>query len=259
MEIRSDNHQSFNAVLLAAVCAQMNVRRRFSTAYVSTSNGMVERMNQEVQRYLSGFRMEQYGVNWVRNLPLVEHVINSTVSLSRGFSPFVLMFGREASLRNDLRLAHPNRAESAVSDRAESAVSAAADQLSDLESQLLYLHEEANKVLDTEMLRRADVVGLAEPHRRADKVKKGMVVLRHANPNEKSKMGKTRIVWLGPFEVLEVDGDTFLLRDLTNNSQAKAPSRACKLFVDINGNSYLRGLRLGPGGIETADRTRATP
>ena len=216
-------------------------------------------MTQEVQRYLSGFRMEQYGVNWVRNLPLVEHVINSTVSLSRGFSPFVLMFGREASLRNDLRLAHPNRAESAVSDRAESAVSVAEAQLSDLESQLLYLHEEANKVLDKEMLRRADVVGSAEPHRRADKVKKGMVVLRHANPNEKSKMGKTRIVWLGPFEVLEVDGDTFLLRDLTNNSQAKAPSRACKIFVDINGNSYLRGLRLGPGGIETADRTRATP
>ena len=87
MEIRSDNHQSFNAVLLAAVCAQMNVRRRFSTAYVSTSNGMVERMNQEVQRYLSGFRMEQYGVNWVRNLPLVEHVIILRLASVEGFLP----------------------------------------------------------------------------------------------------------------------------------------------------------------------------
>ena len=83
-------------------------------------------MTQEVQRYLAGFRMKNYGANWERNLPLVEHVINATVSLSRGFSPFVFMFGREAAIRNDLRLAHP--------DREESAVSAAAAQLSGLES-----------------------------------------------------------------------------------------------------------------------------
>jgi hypothetical protein len=124
-------------------------------------------------------------------------------------------------------------------------VGAAAAHLSDLERQLKYLHEEANRVLCAEMLKRAEVVGLGQAHRQASRVKKGMVVLRHATPNETSKMGKTSIVWLGPFEVLDVDGDTFLLRDLTNNSEAKAPSRACKIFVDINRNFFIRGLRLG--------------
>jgi hypothetical protein len=62
--------------------------------HVSTSNGKVEHMTQEVQRYLAGFRMKNYGANWERNLPLVEHVINATVSLSRGFSPFVFLVAR---------------------------------------------------------------------------------------------------------------------------------------------------------------------
>ena len=251
MEIRSDNHQAFNAVQLAEICALINVRRRFSTAYVSTSNGKVERMNQEVQRYLAGFRMENYGVNLVRNLPLVEHIINSTVSLSRGFSPFLLMFGREAALRNDLRLAHK--------EREESDVGAAAAHLSDLERQLVYLHEEANRVMDTEMIARARSVDLGAPRRQASKLKKVMLVLSKASPSEKSKMAKTSIVWLGPFEVVAADGDTFVLRDLTDQSIAKVPSRFCKIFCYLNGNSSIRGLRLCPGGIDTADKTRAAP
>ena len=61
--------------------------------------------------------------------------------------------------------------------------------------QLKYLHEEANRVLCAEMLKRAVAVGLGPPHRQASRGKKCMVVLRHTTPNETSKMGKTSVLF----------------------------------------------------------------
>ena len=92
---QTDNGGEFKSNLISALCATYNIRKTFSLAYHPASNGQCERKNRTLIAELSK-RVRQYGGDWSSQLKWVEFGLNTTPHTSTGFSPHMMMFGRDA-------------------------------------------------------------------------------------------------------------------------------------------------------------------
>ena len=92
--MNSDRGPAFISNLLRELAAFLGIRQKFSCPYVARSHGIIERVQLTLQKSL-GFYLEHYQDNWDIPLQAVAHAINSTPNKSTGFSPNLLMFGRE--------------------------------------------------------------------------------------------------------------------------------------------------------------------
>lgn len=66
-----------------------------TTGYHPASNGQVERINGIIKTSVAKYLNETNHNDWHRFLPLVTHSINTAVNSTTGFTPFMLVFGRE--------------------------------------------------------------------------------------------------------------------------------------------------------------------
>ena len=215
IEIYSDGHGSFDNNKLNEVARLMNLKRRFSLAYSSTSHGLVERANQEATRYLTGLQLESYGENWEENLFLAEHIINTTPSLITGYTPFALMFGREAAEKRVPRV-------ETLEDPDQAAL-----WLNKLEMNLDILQNRANTVLDEELARRVS----RSPDPTSGTVKVGDSVLKKPTPYEKGVRGKLSNKYMGPYTVRKIVGDKFIVLDSETNMTLSGKSDLFRKFI----------------------------
>ena len=93
----TDGGPEFYNALIIAMCHVFNIRKEFSLAYRPQSNGQTERKNRTLKAELAK-RIHQFGKNWPSYLKWIELAYNTTPHPSHGFTPFMLMFGREARL-----------------------------------------------------------------------------------------------------------------------------------------------------------------
>ena len=91
----TDNGGEFKSKVVDALCKVYGTRKRFSLAWHPQSNGQTERKNSTIIAQLSK-RIAQYGSNWAAQLPYIEFCYNTTPHRATGFTPYRLMFGREA-------------------------------------------------------------------------------------------------------------------------------------------------------------------
>ncbi|XP_048008507.1 uncharacterized protein LOC125243078 isoform X2 [Megalobrama amblycephala] len=86
-----------NAVLLINknVCVMLGIKRSLCSPYHPQTNGLVERMNGTIQRALSKL-VAQKLENWDEYLEAVMFGLRKKKQITTKFSPFFLMFGREA-------------------------------------------------------------------------------------------------------------------------------------------------------------------
>jgi len=215
IEIYSDGHGSFDNNKLNEVARLMNLKRRFSLAYSSTSHGLVERANQEATRYLTGLQLESYGEDWQENLFLAEHIINTTPSLITGHTPFALMFGREAAEKRVPRV-------ETLEDPDQAAL-----WLNKLEMNLDILQNRANTVLDEELARRVS----RSPDPTSGTVKVGDSVLKKPTPYEKGVRGKLSNKYMGPYTVRKIEGDKFIVLDSETGMTLSGKSDLFRKFI----------------------------
>jgi hypothetical protein len=85
-------------MLLKNVCTVLGVNRISTTPYNPRSDGFVENHNKTLKdqlfNYIDGLRQN----DWDVYLPTVQLLYNTTVSLATGFTPMLLMTGREARM-----------------------------------------------------------------------------------------------------------------------------------------------------------------
>jgi len=87
---------------------KLGVIHHVNLAYSSEENGIVERANKEVMRYLRHIVFEQRrGSDWAVVLPFVQRICNAEVVSSMGYSPATLVFGTAIDL--DRSVLTPNR------------------------------------------------------------------------------------------------------------------------------------------------------
>ena len=77
----------------------MGTDHHITLAYSKQENGIVERSNKEILRHLKAIIYEKdILTKWSRYLPMVQRIINSTISTSLGVSPAQIIYGDALNL-----------------------------------------------------------------------------------------------------------------------------------------------------------------
>ncbi len=79
----------------------------FTTPYRSLSNGLCERMNQTIKNIIK-CTVREDEINWDKSLDLVMMAYHSTPQTSTGFTPNMLVMGKEMNMPVDLIYGSPN-------------------------------------------------------------------------------------------------------------------------------------------------------
>jgi len=100
--IHSDQGREFESNLIKELCRQLGIKKTRTTPYNPASDGMVERDNRTLGNMLCKMVNELENPEWDKHLPIVMMAYRSTVHKSTGFSPCLLMLGRELRLPVDM-------------------------------------------------------------------------------------------------------------------------------------------------------------
>ena len=87
LSIVSNRGTQFTSNFWKALCQQLKIIVKLSTAHHPETDGQTERQNQELERYLQSY-VNYLQDDWVQWLSLAEFAANNTVSESSRMTPF---------------------------------------------------------------------------------------------------------------------------------------------------------------------------
>ena len=99
LEILTDNGSQLKNAQVAEFVSLLKTEHLFTVAYSKEENGLVERANKEVFRYIRSMAYEKNARDcWSDYLPFAQRICNSEVVSSLGVSPAQIMFGNAVDL-----------------------------------------------------------------------------------------------------------------------------------------------------------------
>ncbi|CAG2197984.1 unnamed protein product [Mytilus edulis] len=100
-QLHTDRGTQFESKLFQDLCSRLKIDKTRTTAMHPQSDGMVERLNRTLEDILSKY-VTKHQKDWDEHLQLALMAYRSSDHESTGFSPSMLMFGREIELPIDL-------------------------------------------------------------------------------------------------------------------------------------------------------------
>ncbi|CAB0010942.1 unnamed protein product, partial [Nesidiocoris tenuis] len=97
LELHTDQGRNFESELVKEVSQLMGIRKTRSTALHPQSNGLVERLNRTLSKYLAQF-VNHCQNDWDEKIPLFLMAYRSACNATTGLSPAQLMYGRDLRL-----------------------------------------------------------------------------------------------------------------------------------------------------------------
>jgi len=96
-QIHTDQGGQFESQLFQGICETLHIHKTRTSPYHPQSDGLVERSNRTIQNVLKSYvNAEQ--TDWHKHLPFAKFAYNTSVQSSTKYTPFFLMFGREATM-----------------------------------------------------------------------------------------------------------------------------------------------------------------
>lgn len=102
-QLHSDQGRQFEAVVITEICKLLHIEKRRTTPYHPQSDGLVERFN----RTLGDMLATAVKFQWEEHVSKVVMAYNTSKHSTTGYSPFYLMFCREARIPIDLMYETP--------------------------------------------------------------------------------------------------------------------------------------------------------
>ncbi|VDI78350.1 Hypothetical predicted protein [Mytilus galloprovincialis] len=100
-QVHTDQGRQFESKLFTGICKRFNIDKTRTSPLHLQSDGMVERLNRTIEDILSKF-IGKDQKDWDTHLSVAMMAYRTSVHESTGFSPSMLMFGREIELPIDL-------------------------------------------------------------------------------------------------------------------------------------------------------------
>jgi transposase InsO family protein len=218
-ELKSDNAQHFRANIVKEFNRLTNTKHIKSVPNRSQSNGIVERANKEIKRHLQALVLDLdiRDGEWKRIVPLVQKIINNTISSVTGFTPEAMISGRD----NDIlaTILAPIEHEDG-------------QEVVDLSLEMKLLHDAQNEILQRSLDYQA---GRREPDEDESKTTRfptGAKVLALYPHNKVPKKHLAR--WQGPFTVLSQSGSVVQVKHLASGKTSSRHVSAIKLVQGDN-------------------------
>lgn len=99
--IHSDQGRQYESRMFKDMCELLGIRKTRTTAFHPKSDGMVERFNKTLATMLTAY-VSDHQTDWDKHLPYVLMAYRSSVHESTGYTPNMLMLGREVATPLDI-------------------------------------------------------------------------------------------------------------------------------------------------------------
>lgn len=106
LSLHSDQGRNFESQVLQNVCQQFNITKTRTTPLHPQSNGLVERFNRTILQHLAMF-VNSHHDNWDDCVPLFLYSYRTAVHEVTGYTPAMILFGREIRMPCDLAFSRP--------------------------------------------------------------------------------------------------------------------------------------------------------
>jgi hypothetical protein len=221
--LRSDRGSQFESQIIAEICRRLDVEQEFILPYVHQSNGIVERANREILVHLSCllYDLGKTDAEWDALIPFVQYIYNHTVNSSIGVSPFAMLYGEDHSDRlvavklqrallpelssdvgvevsRDVLLRSLDEAYGDGDQPQHQSLDDTSSYLSILRARLLDLHERADRLQQSQMVKRNRL-------RNKDAVERTFVDGQMVLVLDSVKKNKLQPIACGPFKIIKSD------------------------------------------------------
>ena len=187
-QLHSDQGQQFESQLIAEVCKILNIHKSRTTPYHPQSDGMVERFNRTLLGMLATTTKE-HPFGWEDQIRKVCMAYNTSVHATTGYTPFYLMFGREARLPADLMFGTPSPADESPDVYARNLKKSLESAYERVRRTTASAHQQQKQLYDKKV------------HGKPFEV--GDLVWLHSPAVAKGKSRKLHHPWQGPFRVIK--------------------------------------------------------
>uniref|UniRef100_A0A3B1ITE9 Gypsy retrotransposon integrase-like protein 1 n=1 Tax=Astyanax mexicanus TaxID=7994 RepID=A0A3B1ITE9_ASTMX len=237
-ELHSDQGRNFESEVMAEVCRILGIHKTRTTPLHPQSDGLVEHFNRMLAAQLA-MVSDKNQRDWDRHLPVVLLACRSAVQETTGFTPALLMFGRELRTPVSLAFGAPPDGGGYASDTPTF--------VSDLMSSLELAHR----------LARSNQSAAGQKQKRAydtrcfgDPLAVGARVWLYNPQRKKGLCPKLQSAWVGPCLVLSRLGEVVYKirwgrRTMIVHRDRLAPYRA-RLSDTVDGGAEPAGLALVP-------------
>ena len=141
--IFSDQGRNFESALFKELRKLLGMAKQRTTPYHPSSNGQVERLNRKILFKIRAY-LEDHHKDWDIYLSYMDVALRATVNASTGFTPNMMMLGREVTLPLDLLAGATPWADPAPS----------VPLVNQIQNQLRDVHHFARSQLQAELLKR---------------------------------------------------------------------------------------------------------
>ena len=100
-KLHSDQGRQFEGEVVTQLCQLLAIEKTRTTPYHPQSDGLIERFNRTLLSMLATC-LEDHPTEWDQYLSKLCMAYNSSVQSTTGYSPYFLMFGRDARLPMDI-------------------------------------------------------------------------------------------------------------------------------------------------------------
>ena len=192
-QLHSDQGSQFEAQIMQEICKLLHIKKTRTSPYHPQCDGLVERFNRTLLDMLAT-TTRNHPFDWEDQIRKVCMAYNTSVHSSTGYTPFYLMFGRQAKLPIDLMYATGHHVELPTSEYATQLKKGLEEAYARVREKLTRSHERRKENYDRKV--------------HGDPYNQGDLVWMHTKVIAWGESRKLHHPWIGPFKILERLGDS---------------------------------------------------